>query len=290
MKTFTLNTKTHTDFLAQERKDPVTGEPFHAGEEVVFCAHCRSAFHKDSWEYLGGTHCGQDETLTDFPIQRSLSLQQRPGAQLFPRPLLPEELKAEKKKALSLKRFLGISSGLVLGGIGSAMAFFEAANQTPGSHTPATTLFFLSVLSALVGGGMLGMRGLIPTLFFLRTEVFSQKKKLVFYENAFTTKSFFSKQEIFRTKALTRIEAHHYPTSTEDKLRLFLHQKNGGVKKISALFPLQGEVEMCFEGLILLSRHLPVQINVATLRDYNFLEQTKTYHEAPAEIILREEA
>jgi len=176
MKTFTLNTKTHTDFLAQERKDPVTGEPFHAGEEVVFCAHCRSAFHKDSWEYLGGTHCGQDETLTDFPIQRSLSLQQRPGAQLFPRPLLPEELKAEKKKALSLKRFLGISSGLVLGGIGSAMAFFEAANQTPGSHTPATTLFSIGAVCAS-GRGNVGNAGAYSyALFFTYRSFFAKEK------------------------------------------------------------------------------------------------------------------
>lgn len=54
-------------FLAEGRKDPVTGETFASGDEVVFCAACKSAFLKDSWDYMGGKHCGQHKTLTAFP-------------------------------------------------------------------------------------------------------------------------------------------------------------------------------------------------------------------------------
>ena len=61
------NLKEHQDFLAQNRKDPITGDTISAGDEVVFCAGCKSVFLKDTWEYLGGQHCEQSNTLSELP-------------------------------------------------------------------------------------------------------------------------------------------------------------------------------------------------------------------------------
>lgn len=64
---FTLDAQRHVDFLNEQRHDPVTGEVLRAGDEVAFCASCGSAFLRDSWEYLGESHCGQGDTLETFP-------------------------------------------------------------------------------------------------------------------------------------------------------------------------------------------------------------------------------
>ena len=64
----------HQNFLAQNRKDPITGDSISEGDEVVFCASCKSVFLKETWEYLGNRHCEQMETLIEFPIQQSMQL------------------------------------------------------------------------------------------------------------------------------------------------------------------------------------------------------------------------
>lgn len=61
-------------FIAQEREDPVTGEFLEAGDEVVVCAGCQSAFLRESWEYLGGQHCRQHRTLPAIPEVKSLKI------------------------------------------------------------------------------------------------------------------------------------------------------------------------------------------------------------------------
>ncbi|WP_338767231.1 hypothetical protein WAF17_05415 [Bernardetia sp. ABR2-2B] len=64
----------HHNFLAQNRKDPITGDSISEGDEVVFCADCKSVFLSDTWEYLGNRHCEQSETLIDFPIEKAIFL------------------------------------------------------------------------------------------------------------------------------------------------------------------------------------------------------------------------
>ncbi|MEM6298727.1 MAG: hypothetical protein AAF740_08585 [Bacteroidota bacterium] len=61
-----------SELLKQERHDPITGEKLKAGDEIVFCAGCKSAFFKDTWAYLEGEHCGQNDTLSEFPKQETL--------------------------------------------------------------------------------------------------------------------------------------------------------------------------------------------------------------------------
>ncbi|WP_291725831.1 hypothetical protein [Bernardetia sp.] len=69
-----IQSDNHFNFLQENRQDPITGDLISDGDEVVFCADCKSAFLKDTWEYLGKTHCNQSETLADFPVRKVLEL------------------------------------------------------------------------------------------------------------------------------------------------------------------------------------------------------------------------
>ncbi|WP_338790960.1 hypothetical protein [Bernardetia sp. MNP-M8] len=70
----TLTLQEHFDFLNQERKDPITGDLIKENDKVVFCASCKSAFLKESWEYIGNRHCEQNQTLTVIPKNKTLVL------------------------------------------------------------------------------------------------------------------------------------------------------------------------------------------------------------------------
>ncbi len=73
-----LNAKLHSHILQEQRFDPITGEVLKAGDEVVFCAVCQSAFLDESWNYIGGQHCNQSETLSYPPTPRkALALEKR---------------------------------------------------------------------------------------------------------------------------------------------------------------------------------------------------------------------
>lgn len=108
MKKFPLDSNPKTEaFLRQDRRDGVTGEPFFKGEEVVFCAVCKSAFHPESWEYMGGMHCGQSETLKSFPEELlPVKFERRGGEKLyeiFYEPLVPVR---ESRRSFPLKESL----------------------------------------------------------------------------------------------------------------------------------------------------------------------------------------
>lgn len=74
MKNALLVTEKQSVFLKENRQDPITGDEFCLGDKVVFCASCKSAFLADSWEYMGGKHCGQTRTLNKFPVVAKLKL------------------------------------------------------------------------------------------------------------------------------------------------------------------------------------------------------------------------
>ncbi|WP_338813828.1 hypothetical protein V9L05_21145 [Bernardetia sp. Wsw4-3y2] len=67
-----INNSLHQDFLKEERKDPITGDMIKSGDRIVFCQVCKSAFLKDSWKYMNNRHCGQSDTLSEFPIATNL--------------------------------------------------------------------------------------------------------------------------------------------------------------------------------------------------------------------------
>ena len=63
-----IDSHLHQSFLEEERKDSITGDLIQANDEVVFCAICKSAFLKNSWEYIGKKHFVQSKTLITVPI------------------------------------------------------------------------------------------------------------------------------------------------------------------------------------------------------------------------------
>jgi len=58
-----INIEKHSAFLKENRQDPITGDLIEEGDEVVFCASCKSAFLKDTWLYLDKKHCNQSRTI-----------------------------------------------------------------------------------------------------------------------------------------------------------------------------------------------------------------------------------
>lgn len=56
----------HNAFLREERKDPFTKEKIKAGDRIVFCAKCKSAFLYSSWQLMQSKHCKQQNTLSEF--------------------------------------------------------------------------------------------------------------------------------------------------------------------------------------------------------------------------------
>ena len=75
VNSYQISEEEHYHFLLEERNDPVTGDSFSEGDEVVFCSVCKSAFLKDSWAYMDEKHCDQRATLPIFPKSKKLTLQ-----------------------------------------------------------------------------------------------------------------------------------------------------------------------------------------------------------------------
>ncbi len=73
MNIFKIDAENHAKFLSEERHDPVTGENLVAGDEIVICAACQTAFLLETWHYIGKTHCNQSNTLAYIP-QRNKDL------------------------------------------------------------------------------------------------------------------------------------------------------------------------------------------------------------------------
>ncbi|WP_338766141.1 RDD family protein [Bernardetia sp. ABR2-2B] len=75
MKNTLILTKNQTQFLEENRQDPITGDDFSVGDEIVFCASCKSAFLKESWEFMDRKHCNQKKILRSFPSYEKLFLE-----------------------------------------------------------------------------------------------------------------------------------------------------------------------------------------------------------------------
>ncbi|WP_338790888.1 hypothetical protein [Bernardetia sp. MNP-M8] len=71
----TLEKEKHSDFLEQNRIDPITGDILQEGDEIVICASCKSAFLVDSWEYMNDKHCEQSLTLKEVPISEVVRIE-----------------------------------------------------------------------------------------------------------------------------------------------------------------------------------------------------------------------
>ncbi len=80
-----LDPQRHEKFLTQSRIDPITGDILEAGDKIVLCAECKSAFNADSWAYLGNRHCNQSNTLPAIPQTTSLGHFKKRSAEYYSR-------------------------------------------------------------------------------------------------------------------------------------------------------------------------------------------------------------
>ncbi len=101
MNIHTINNISHKSFLEEERNDSITGDLIQANDEVVFCGICKSVFLKDSWKFINETHCGQKNTLKEFPIARQLLLNAPVINPVFITPLLSSFSMKEWKEHLN---------------------------------------------------------------------------------------------------------------------------------------------------------------------------------------------
>ncbi|WP_338762750.1 RDD family protein [Bernardetia sp. ABR2-2B] len=85
MNVHQLHPRKHEKFLTQSRIDPITGDTLEAGDKIVLCAECKSAFHADSWAYLGNRHCNQTRTLPAIPQSTSLGHFKKRSAEYYSR-------------------------------------------------------------------------------------------------------------------------------------------------------------------------------------------------------------
>ena len=71
--THTIDERKHGEFLKEERHDPFIGERIKVGDEIVFCAKCKSAYLLSSWKIMADKNakcckdCDHTKTLKEFP-------------------------------------------------------------------------------------------------------------------------------------------------------------------------------------------------------------------------------
>ncbi|WP_291723435.1 hypothetical protein [Bernardetia sp.] len=96
MTIHTLEKEKHSDFLTQNRIDPITGDVLQEGDSVVICASCKSAFLADSWEYMGRRHCEQSITLKKIPNKKILLAKK---SKVYPKKTISVKLIGNRKAA-----------------------------------------------------------------------------------------------------------------------------------------------------------------------------------------------
>ncbi len=147
------NLQEHQNFLAQNRKDPITGDSISEGDEVVFCASCKSVFLIDTWEYLGRQHCKQKKTLIELPLSKELCLSTEEDILFFAYlsngkgssiPNLPSEWNTVERK---LSKFHNLFNGMHIYFI-SYLFFMGGVAITVINHNPI--LFIIGVAFAFI--------------------------------------------------------------------------------------------------------------------------------------------
>jgi len=79
----TINSNEHRAFLAENRKDPYSQQPIKAGDQVVFCASCKSCHLLSSWnEFTSkGKNCicgaTSNQTLVSMPTAQRMNFNYR---------------------------------------------------------------------------------------------------------------------------------------------------------------------------------------------------------------------
>ncbi len=133
-----LDPQRHEKFLTQARIDPITGDTLEAGDKIVLCAECKSAFHTDSWSYLGNRHCNQTNTLPAIPQNTSLGHFKKRSAEYYSR------VNSNFKINETIQNLTIVSAGHRLGSVLIDLAFVLLIQYTlPYVLSPLLWSYFL---------------------------------------------------------------------------------------------------------------------------------------------------
>jgi len=275
MYIFPLNPKKHAGFLKQERKDPITGDAFKAGDEVVFCAACRSAFLRESWEFMEGKHCNQKETLESFPkAQKALTLQRLRNKRWYPSYFFDGLLTSKKDIISTLKLYFGANAG-------ASLFFFIAGGAENLLSIFSYTLKFTTAGFCLMFG--------VPVFFSLLQYVYDNyiAEK---YLSIHTKKIIFAFYRKYKAKDIQHLQFTLLKrVAKKDILQFTLLLKNNEEVYIEReIHGEDAEVNAVLEGLAIFSKYAPVTVSIQHQREYDFLLEKKAQYQAPIEIEILE--
>jgi len=275
MHIFSLNPKKHADFLKQERKDPITGDAFKAGDEVVFCAACRSAFLRESWEFMEGKHCNQVGTLALFPKpDKELAIANKQAEQYYPKPWT-------KRQKIRIRTVLLCTIAPIVGFVSSSLA--ESSVLSDYNTILLLPLYIL---------GLLRLPFLLYTITLFVILVTTRKDDEIppFFRGVRLSSRFIRYRSlgIPQTVKLSSLKLLHvsqeniggiYSRKYYFTFSLYSSEKKEFKVKI------KGE-EVCdmLEALVLLSKCTAVTVSVCYQRQYDFLTAKKEEYQAPIEI------
>ncbi len=127
-----LDEEKHSDFLSQERIDPITGDILEGGDKIVICASCKSAFFADSWTYMNGKHCNQTHTLREIPKQEAVKIDRESRNERL------DKLAFFQFRTVRQSEVTGIYTGFfaLIGGLMSLSTFLFSMNSIIFSAVP----------------------------------------------------------------------------------------------------------------------------------------------------------
>lgn len=155
-----LDRNRHSDFLAEQRQDPITKELLKDGDRIVVCGSCKGAFLEDSWRFQESRHCGQVATALEVQARQNTRRFSKPSSwRPTPRPATAPRINSTNQTRVPtpaltstavpqfVKVFGGIAGLLLLCMIASGIVTFfrnlgqggTAANSTSNTARPGSS-------------------------------------------------------------------------------------------------------------------------------------------------------
>lgn len=109
-----LSQSQHSNFLSENRIDPISLDTIEKNDEVVICASCKSVFLLSSWKYIGASHCNQQKTLTQLPKTQKIVISTKKTIEKFEIPLQTSTQEIEENTlSFDVFAFVGSAFGCI---------------------------------------------------------------------------------------------------------------------------------------------------------------------------------
>jgi hypothetical protein len=224
-----IDKQIHSEFLKENRQDPITGDLIEEGDEVVFCAECKSAFLKDTWLYLDKKHCNQSKTIKKPTFGQSLVLIKAKQETIF----IPlEGAKSFKKFSKKTKNSYWTSE------YESIKSNIIVYNEREGTGLIPLLGMVMYIVFMFYFGSSVGMFGLISSPFlallaryYIKLVYSSNKDKAMLGVGENELVIYFSKKRQKSFIAYKQVEKVIVTYKSEDKSIIEIKDKNGIVIK-----------------------------------------------------------